>query len=92
MLTRFNPFTGNLDFLGEDPFTATIPELDADPVSPTAEQVWVLRTVGSGSGGGKIQAFLGLGFPYLSPATGSSTTYQLSYRNNAGSTIRTTLS
>lgn len=81
----FNVFTGKLDIVGK------IPELTADPASPKAEDAWVLKTTGGGSGGGKIIAPLGLGFIALTPDTGSSDAYKFSYRNKDGTTRRFTL-
>lgn len=66
---------------------ATIPELTSDPSSPSAEEVWVLRS-GSLSGGGSP---IGLLLALTYSGTGSYT-YQLSYYTNEGTTIRTTLS
>jgi len=67
-----------------------IPQYDTDPASPTAEDAWVLRST-TGTGGGKLNTFLGLGFPYTSQGT-LSYTYRLSYRTQAGTTVRTLLS
>lgn len=66
-----------------------IPQLDADPVSPTAEAAWVLKT-GGAVGGGEIKAFLGLGFPFLTTGVGSAT-YQLSYQTKEGTIKRVSL-
>lgn len=68
-----------------------IPEYSADPASPNPGDVWVRRTVSGGSGGGEIRSFLGLGFPYLTADTGGTTTYELSFRTEAGTTVRETL-
>lgn len=68
----------------------TPPELAADPANPAAQDAWIRKTVSGGSGGGKIGAVLGLGFPYLKTA-GGSTSYQFSYRTTEGGTVRITL-
>jgi len=72
--------------------SATITELGSDPISPTTNQAWVLRTGSGGTGGGILQATMGLGFPYLSVSSGGSYTYQLSYYTEAGTIVRSTLS
>ena len=69
-----------------------IPQRSTDPTSPQAEDAWVLKQQSAGTGGGIIQAFLGLGFPMLSPGVGSSTTYSFSFRTKEGTTKRATLS
>lgn len=69
-----------------------IPELSADPVSPAAQDAWVLRQGAGGSGGGKLKMFLGLGFPYVKPNSGGAFTYQFSYRTQEGTTKRVTIS
>lgn len=69
-----------------------IPEYSSDPASPNPGDVWVLRSGSGGAGGGVIAAFGGLGFPILSIDSGGATTYELSYRTEAGTTVRTTLS
>jgi len=73
-----------------------IPELTADPSNPSPQKAWVLKTQsGSGpSGGGKMIAYLGLGFPYLVAGSGGSITltYQFSYMTLEGTTKRVTLS
>jgi hypothetical protein len=73
------------------PNLGEIPQFSTDPASPTTECAWVLKS-GGGTGGGKIQAFLGLGFPYLSINTGGVSTYALKYRTKEGTTISTALS
>lgn len=82
----FNPITGKFDLTG------SVPQYDADPASPNAEDMWVKRTASGGTGGGKIIAPLGLGFLALTPGVGGSSTYQLSYRTKEGTTKRVTLS
>jgi len=69
-----------------------IPELSSDPVSPNAQDAWVLRGGSGGSGGGKIRAFIGLSMAYLKVNTGGAFNYKFSYRTNEGSTVRATLS
>ncbi len=90
----FNPLLKKkLDLVGDsNNATVTIPQYNSDPASPVQEEVWVLKTGGSGSGGGEIKAFLGLSFPYLSIGSGGAATYQLSYRTKEGTTVRGTLS
>ncbi len=73
-------------------FLSNIPQLNADPSSPNAEDLWVLKTGGGSSGGGTLKAFIGLGFPILSTGSGGAATYELSFRTKEGTTIRTTLS
>lgn len=70
--------------------TRDIPQLSSDPATPKSEEAWVLRS-GSASGGGKINAFMGLGFPYIS-AGSASYTYLFKYRTKEGSTISVALS
>jgi hypothetical protein len=72
--------------------SSSIPELTSDPASPGVNEAWVLRSGSGGTGGGVLQAITGLGFPYLSPNTGGSFTYEFSYRTIAGTTVRSTLS
>ena len=67
-----------------------IPQLDIDPVAPTAESAWVLKSGGGGIGtGGTIRAIMGLGFPYLTRGVGIS--YFFSYRTKEGNTKRVAL-
>lgn len=68
--------------------TAVIPELTSDPIFPTPEEAWVLKTGGIVSG--KMQTSVG---PYSLLLGKSSTpvTYQFSYRTLESTTIRTTL-
>jgi hypothetical protein len=82
----FNPLSGNFDLVGK------IPQLDADPASPSAEDVWVKKTQSAGAGGGVIIAPMGLGFIALTPGVGSSQTYELSFRTQEGTTKRVALS
>ena len=82
---EYNPFTGELDY------TKEIPELTTDPASPSAQDAWVLR---SGSGGAIPDGTpigLALALTYTGNG-GTAYTYQLSYRTNEGTTIRTSLS
>lgn len=72
--------------------SSSIPELSSDPASPTTNQAWVLRSGSGGTGGGVLQATMGLGFPYLSANTGGSFSYQFSYYTEAGTIVRSTLS
>lgn len=83
---KFNPITGSLDLISK------IPELSSDPASPKAEDVWVLRS-GQGSGiadGTPIGLLLAL--TYYGNVGGAGFTYQLSYRNQSGATVRATIS
>lgn len=89
LVPRYDPL---LDDLVDD----SVPQLDADPSSPIAEQRWVLHTTsgGGGSGGGVMRIPLAGGGAITSVASGGSTThtYQFSYRTKEGTTKRTTLS
>lgn len=71
--------------------TAGIPEYDTDPVSPSPEDAWVLKSTGAGGddGGLPIGLLLSLTYAGSSPPT---TSYQFSYRTLENTTIRTTLS
>ena len=82
--TLFNPFTGKLQL------TNKIPQVTSDPSSPLAEDAWILATISGGSGGGKLNAFFGA-FPYISPNTGGTASYQFSFRTLEGTTKRATL-
>lgn len=85
--TKLNIYTGKLDLVEH------IPQLDADPASPNAEDAWILKEgVGGGSGGGTIIAPLGLGFIALTTGGGGSLTYKLSYRTKEDTTVRVSLS
>lgn len=75
-----------------------IPQYTSDPANPSKEDSWVLRQ-GSGGGivtlsteGAPIGLLLSLTYPVTLTTTGVAFTYQFSYRNKEGSTIRTTLS
>ena len=70
--------------------TATIPEYNTDPVSPSAEDAWVFRTGSGADGTVGVPRGLLLALTYSGAA--SSATYELSYRTAAATTIRTTLS
>ena len=65
----------------------SIPELSSDPVSPSAQQAWVLKSGGLVGGGDPIGLLLALTYP----GAGSITTYQFSYRTLENTTIRATL-
>lgn len=70
---------------------SAIPEYTTDPVSPSPEDAWVLKTTSGGSGtSGKVFAYGGLGFPLIQ-AGGGTTTYQFSYRTLEATTIRVTM-
>lgn len=66
--------------------TFAIPQLDADPVAPTPEDAWVLRT-GMG-GGGEVKFLFGGGTPITS--SGASM-YEFSYRTLQNTTVRVAL-
>ncbi|MEK7106551.1 MAG: hypothetical protein AAB895_04335 [Patescibacteria group bacterium] len=68
----------------------SIPEVDTDPVSPAAEDAWVLRTGGGTDGTvGEPRGML-LALTYSGDITAG--TYQFSYRTAASTTVRVTLS
>ncbi len=70
---------------------SAIPQLDIDPTSPAAQSAWVLRTGAVGSPNpGKLNAFMGLGFPYIGAAGHS--VYQFSYQTIEGTIRRVALS
>jgi len=68
----------------------TIPQYDADPGSPNAEDAWVLHSTSGGAGGGELKFIAGLMTPITSVGAVSHT-YQLSYRTQEGTTKRVTL-
>jgi hypothetical protein len=75
----------------------SIPQVTTDPTSPETESAWVLKSGGgvSVTGGGQLNAIIGLAFPYISAgasSSGGAATYQLSYRTLDGTTKRVTLS
>ena len=86
-----NPSTGDLDAIGGDTNTGgvTIPQLSADPASPTAESAWVLKSSSGGSGGGKP---IGLLLALTETSSTSTLTYRFSYRTLEGTTKRVTIS
>lgn len=90
MSYKFNPFTGKLDVVNSSSSSTSIPQVDTDPASPSAEDAWVLKTTTGGAGGGVLQFFGGLGQPITSVGA-PSTTYQFSYRTVEGTTKRVTL-
>lgn len=67
-----------------------IPQLDADPASPSAESAWVLKSTSAG-GGGKLMGIVGLMTP-VATVGAPTTTYRFSYRTLDGTTKRVTLS
>lgn len=85
---KFNPFIGNFDVDNDSGGGTTIPEYATDPVSPSAEDVWVLRTDTADGTAGSPRGLL-LSLTYTGNMLSSS--YQLSYRTAAGTTIRTTM-
>lgn len=89
MAFRFNPLTSELDIVGTGGGgTASIPEYTSDPISPSAEDAWVLRSGGAVGGGSPIGMLLALTYA----GSGGSYTYQFSYYTNEGTIIRNTLS
>ena len=94
MAYKLNAITGLLDLTGSSGSgTTTIPEYTTDPVAPSFQDAWVLRSGGGGVGGGVYKATLGLGFPYLSVGVGGGAyTYQFSYYTNEGTIKRVTIS
>lgn len=72
--------------------SGTIPELSADPSSPSPQQAWVLRSGSGGTGGGKITFTAGFGALMTKHNTGSSFSYQFSYETLEGTIKRVTLS
>ena len=66
--------------------SATIPQYDVDPVSPSPEDVWVHKKT---EGRGAIMAFIGMGFPIS--RSEPSTTYELTYRTLEGTNKRVKL-
>lgn len=80
-----NPVSGAFDLV------FNVPELSTDPTSPVAGDLWVKKT-GGVSGGGEIKAFLGLGFPALSPGAGGTATYELCYKTVNDGTVKVSLS
>lgn len=63
-----------------------VPQLAADPVSPSPGDIWVRAAT---SGGGTLKSMVGLGTPLISVGTTSG--YELSFRTKAGTTVRTNL-
>ena len=81
----FNPFTGKFDFVNAATTTTTIPELSADPASPTPEEAWVLHTQQQVPGS-SIGLLLSLTY-----ATGAAEKYQFSYQTLEGTIKRVSL-
>lgn len=86
MAYKFNALIGAFDLTNS---SVNIPEYSVDPASPVPGQTWVRRS--GGTTGGIIKAFIGGAFP-VSTASGGSAIYELSFRTQANTTIRTTLS
>lgn len=74
--------------LGKIRLKDRIPQLNADPTSPKAEDAWVLKT-GNYGGAGVGEAY-GLLLALTKPGEGS-VDYSLSYRTKEGSTKRVAL-
>lgn len=83
MAVKFDPI------LGKVRQKDIIRQLDADPVSPKAQDAWVRRSTTGGTGSGEAYGLL---LALTQPGTGGSTTYEFSYRTIEGTTVRTTLS
>lgn len=79
-----NPFTSKLQLVNDPTAAISVPQLNADPALPSAEDMWVLK-----SGGGIMQTSVS-SLKYLLGKTPA--TYRLSYRTNEGTTIRVQLS
>lgn len=90
MAYKLNPITGLLDITGSGGGTASIPQYDADPSSPSAQDAWVLRTT-SGGGVGVAGVPMGLLLALTYTGGGGADTYQFSYRTNEGTTVRVSL-
>lgn len=81
----FNPTTGKFDYVNEST-AISIPEYNTDPVSPSAEEVWVRKsTVGGIAPGQSIGLLLALTY------ASSTYLYELSYRTIEGTTKRVVL-
>lgn len=99
MSFKLNAITGTLDLVGASvstESTTNIPEFTSDPVSPDPQAAWVLRQGSSGTvtGGGQLFGIMGLSTFLVTAGvgSGSSYTYQLSYRTLEGTTKRVSLS
>lgn len=77
---KVNPLGKPFDIVQDTADTNYIPQLDADPASPSAEQVWVRK---SGNAGSPMGLLLSL--------TTNAITYQLSYRTIEGTTKRVSI-
>lgn len=91
-LRRVNAATGTGSGTGAGIGTGTgsvssVPEYSSDPISPTAGQAWVLRTLENPVG--TLQAFVG-GF-MVQTATDDNK-FEFSFRTSTGQTVRTLLS
>jgi len=93
MAYKYNPFTGTLDLVNNKITSGggiTIPEYSTDPVSPNAEDAWVLR---SGSGGAIVDGTpigLLLCLTYQDNA-GVAYSYLLKYRTKENTTLSVAL-
>lgn len=65
-----------------------IPQLDADPASPKAEDAWVLKT---STGGGAEGEPIGLLLALTYSGSADASTYTLSYRTKESTTVRVAL-
>jgi hypothetical protein len=68
----------------------SVPEVTTDPVSPVAGDVWVLRTDPATDGTAGVPRGLLLALTYA--GVGGASTYQLSFRTEAATTVRSTIS
>lgn len=69
--------------------SVSIPQYDADPVSPSAEDAWVRKsTTGGGAGVGEAYGLL---LTLTQPGAGAGSTYEFSYRTQEGTTVRVEL-
>lgn len=83
----FNPISGKFDYINTSTAgSVSIPEYTTDPVSPAAEDVWVLKSNVGGITAGQTMGLL-LSLTYAVPTL----MYQLSYRTAEGTTKRTVL-
>jgi hypothetical protein len=62
-----------------------VPQLDADPASPSAEDSWILKTASGGSPGDAYGMLMGI------TQAGGSDTYEYSYRTKEATTVRAAL-
>jgi hypothetical protein len=68
----------------------SVSEVTTDPASPSAGDVWVLRTDPASDGTAGVPRGLLLTLTYA--GAGGASTYQLSFRTEADTTVRSTIS